>query len=84
MDIGPCKKGAPLVISFPHYLFADEAHQNSVIGLNPRKEAHQFYLESDPLTGVTVSVRARFQVGVVMERVHGLGYVVDYELIDSQ
>ncbi|XP_022698100.1 lysosome membrane protein 2-like isoform X1 [Varroa jacobsoni] len=73
MDIGPCKKGAPLVISFPHYLFADEAHQNSVIGLNPRKEAHQFYLESDPLTGVTVSVRARFQVGVVMERVHGLG-----------
>lgn len=73
MDIGPCKKGAPLVLSFPHYLYADEEHQNSVIGLDPRKEDHQFYLENDPLTGVTVSVRARFQVGVVMDRVHGLG-----------
>ncbi|XP_003747317.1 lysosome membrane protein 2 [Galendromus occidentalis] len=73
MDIGPCKKDAPLVVSFPHYLYADDKHLDSVVGMNPKKEKHQFYLESDPLTGVTVSVRARFQVGVILERVFGLG-----------
>ena len=75
MDIGPCKKDAPLVVSFPHYLYADEKHVDSVVGMNPKKEKHQFYLDSDPLTGVTVSVRARFQVGVILERVFGLGFV---------
>lgn len=75
MDIGPCKKDAPLVVSFPHYLFADEKHLDSVVGLNPKKDKHEFYLESDPLTGVTLSVRARFQVGVILERVFGLGFV---------
>ncbi|KAG0445182.1 hypothetical protein HPB47_018799 [Ixodes persulcatus] len=72
-DLGPCKQGAPLVLSFPHFLYADPAYLADVDGLRPDVDKHQFFFNSEPTLGVTVNVRGRIQVSVVLERVFGLG-----------
>lgn len=72
-DLGPCKQGAPLVLSFPHFLYADPAYLADVDGLHPDVDKHQFFFNSEPILGVTVNVRGRIQVSVVLERVFGLG-----------
>lgn len=72
-DLGPCKQGAPLVLSFPHFLFADPSYQADVDGMNPDADKHQFFFNSEPTLGVTVKVRGRIQISVILERVFGLG-----------
>ncbi|KAH7969645.1 hypothetical protein HPB52_020771 [Rhipicephalus sanguineus] len=72
-NLGPCKQGAPLVLSFPHFLYADSSYRADVDGMNPDPNKHQFFFNSEPTLGVTVNVRGRIQVSVVLERVFGLG-----------
>uniref|UniRef100_A0A1S4L9Z8 Scavenger receptor class B member 1 n=2 Tax=Ixodes scapularis TaxID=6945 RepID=A0A1S4L9Z8_IXOSC len=60
-DLGPCKQGAPLVLSFPHFLYADPAYLADVDGLHPDVTKHQFFFNSEPTLGVTVNVRGRIQ-----------------------
>ncbi|XP_075544565.1 scavenger receptor class B member 1-like isoform X1 [Dermacentor variabilis] len=72
-NLGPCKQGAPLVLSFPHFLYADSSYRADVDGMNPDPKRHQFFFHIEPTLGVTVNVRGRIQVSVVLERVFGLG-----------
>ncbi|XP_064482516.1 scavenger receptor class B member 1-like [Ornithodoros turicata] len=72
-DLAPCKQGAPLVLSFPHFLYADPSYLEGVSGLRPNASLHQFYFNSEPTLGVTVNARGRIQINVILERVFGLG-----------
>lgn len=72
-DLGPCKQGAPLVLSFPHFLYADPSYREGVNGVQPNASLHQFFFNSEPTLGVTVNVRGRIQISVILERVFGLG-----------
>lgn len=49
MDASPCKKGAPIALSLPHFYGADRRLMKSVVGLKPDKNLHETYLNIEPV-----------------------------------
>ena len=49
--ISPCQFGAPIVLSWPHFLHAEDKFTKSVEGLKPNKEKPAFYVDIQPTTG---------------------------------
>lgn len=66
IDLGPCKFGAPIYLSNPHFMDADKIYRDSVVGLNPVKENHTFWFDVEPTTGSTIQVAARIQLNVAI------------------
>ncbi|XP_006819753.1 lysosome membrane protein 2-like [Saccoglossus kowalevskii] len=66
LNTSVCHEGAPIVYSFPHFLYADK----DVIlpCMNPNKEEHQTLVEYDYVTGISMSVYKRMQVNVHLTR----------------
>ncbi|CAF1660279.1 unnamed protein product, partial [Didymodactylos carnosus] len=48
---GPVEIDLPVVASNPHFLYADQAVQASVIGLQPDDTSHLSYVDIEPMTG---------------------------------
>ncbi|XP_014254400.1 scavenger receptor class B member 1-like [Cimex lectularius] len=65
-SIKPCNYDAPLVISYPHFLYGDPELINHIDGLHPIKEKHEFYVDIHATLGLTLSSNSRFQIGVVI------------------
>ena len=65
--IGPCKFGAPLAVSWPHFLDTNPKIQ-SVQGLNPIRSKHQFYMNIQPEMGIGFSAYVRLQFNLKMEK----------------
>lgn len=68
LNMEPCKRdtGAPLALSFPHFYNADPSFTENVLGLQPEKEKHQFYLDVMPEFGFPLAIRPRFQLNIVI------------------
>lgn len=49
LDISRCKKGAPIVLSAPHFYKGDYRLQENVLGLEPEKSRHETFLEIEPV-----------------------------------
>lgn len=65
LDISRCKKGAPIVLSAPHFYKGDEyLTREEVIGLQPQKSLHETFLEIEPMTGVVLNAARRIQINV--------------------
>ena len=64
--IGPCKFGAPLAVSWPHFLDTNPKIQ-TVQGLNPIRSKHQFYMNVQPEMGIGFSAYIRMQFNLKME-----------------
>ncbi|XP_022694349.1 scavenger receptor class B member 1-like isoform X2 [Varroa jacobsoni] len=60
-EAGPCKQGAPILLSMPHFMHADPSFSEKVIGMNADPERHTFIMDHEPMTGMTVTVRGRLQ-----------------------
>jgi hypothetical protein len=39
-----------MVLSYPHFLFADNHYKNGVLGLSPVEEKHKIYLDIEPVS----------------------------------
>ncbi|XP_028967227.1 scavenger receptor class B member 1-like [Galendromus occidentalis] len=63
-ELAPCKKGAPLFISLPHFLQADPLFESRVTGMKPNASKHEFIIDHEPTTGMTVRVRGRIQASI--------------------
>ena len=66
--LGPCKFGAPLAVSQPHYLYADPNIYARVSGMNPDPAKHHFYMVLQPQMGIGVSAYVRMQMNLKMEK----------------
>lgn len=73
MDASPCKKGAPIVLSSPHFYNGDKRLLNGVKGLNPDKKKHETYLNIEPNTGLVFDATQRLQINVVIRPHTGIG-----------
>ncbi|XP_055926724.1 lysosome membrane protein 2-like [Argiope bruennichi] len=63
-----CKKGAPYVISMPHFLEGDESLQTAVEGINPSPEKHKTFVDVEPITGFVLNAAFRVQLNGVARR----------------
>jgi len=63
-------------LSKPHYLNGDVAfHQNQMdINIAPTSDAHETYLDVEPLTGRVFGGRKRLQLGVYLSSVRQISY----------
>ena len=74
MSMEPCKiapgdvgVGAPVALSMPHFYQADPSLLDTVVGLKPQKEKHEFYMDVVPELGFPLAIRPRFQLNVVIK-----------------
>lgn len=70
-DMSSCKYGAPVVMSFPHFLDADPIYTESLDGLKADPSKHQFYLDREPTTGISMGSAARLQFNVFINKPSG-------------
>jgi hypothetical protein len=48
-NISSCKFGAPMAVSWPHFLHGDPKLVEDVVGLNPDINRHGFFLDFQPV-----------------------------------
>ncbi|MGH0164676.1 UNVERIFIED_CONTAM: hypothetical protein FKN15_047307 [Acipenser sinensis] len=48
LKVNVCRKGAPVVVSFPHFYQADQKYVDAIEGLSPNKDDHETYLDINP------------------------------------
>lgn len=63
-DVSRCRQNAPIYISFPHFLYADDSVKNGVIGIAPDELAHRVTFDIEPHTGLVLSAQKRLQINV--------------------
>lgn len=62
--VSTCQKGAPIVLSSPHFYMGDNQYVNGVAGLSPSKERHETFLDIHPLTGLVLRASKRLQINI--------------------
>ncbi|XP_044296668.1 scavenger receptor class B member 1 isoform X2 [Varanus komodoensis] len=72
LNVSSCRYNVSLFLSQPHFLNADPALLDTVVGLHPSEEQHGFYLDVHPLTGVPLSCAIRMQLSLFMKQVNGI------------
>lgn len=63
-DLSPCQQNAPIYLSFPHFLDADNYYLQQLNGLKPNRSQHESYIDIEPQTGTPVDFIARIQIDV--------------------
>ncbi|XP_023345389.1 lysosome membrane protein 2 [Eurytemora carolleeae] len=71
--VSPCKYGAPLVVSWPHFLDAPQ-HADKVEGLTPVEEKHRFYMNIQPQMGMGLSAKVRLQINLDIMKAHEIPF----------
>ncbi|CAL1271603.1 unnamed protein product [Larinioides sclopetarius] len=71
-DISSCQYDAPVVLSFPHFYFADPVYLKGVNGLHPNASLHDFHIDVEPNTGFSIDAAVRFQVNMYIQRIYGI------------
>uniref|UniRef100_A0A1A9WDN4 Scavenger receptor class B n=1 Tax=Glossina brevipalpis TaxID=37001 RepID=A0A1A9WDN4_9MUSC len=66
-SVAPCAFNSSLYTSFPHFYKADPYYLESIEGLKPEKEKHEFFVTVEPNTGVPLEVGGGFQANYLME-----------------
>lgn len=74
-DMTGCQYNTPIVLSFPHFLDAEDKFKNAVKGLNPDRNVHGFYFDIQSVTGTTMSAKARIQINLSVKRSDGFNHI---------
>nr|WBG54460.1 scavenger receptor class B1 [Austinograea rodriguezensis] len=68
INVAPCRKGAPVVMSTPHFYQGSAKDVAELVGLEPHALEHETYLDVEPNTGVTFRAAKRIQVNMPLKR----------------
>ncbi|KAM9450698.1 lysosome membrane protein 2-like isoform 2-T2 [Clarias gariepinus] len=71
LDVSVCRKGAPIIVSFPHFYLADQKYIDAIEGISPVHEHHQTFLDLNPTTGVPVRTAKRVQINIKLNKIPG-------------
>ncbi|XP_007895114.2 lysosome membrane protein 2c [Callorhinchus milii] len=69
LNVSVCRKGAPIILSSPHFYQADQKYIDDIEGMDPNKENHETFLDINPLTGILLKVAKRLQINVYIEKI---------------
>lgn len=67
LNVSKCEQGAPIILSFPHFLYAAEHYQAQIDGLAPDVDAHRTVLQIERHTGLVLNAQERIQINVYLE-----------------
>jgi len=67
-DVRNCQFDAPIVLSWPHFLHAEDKYKDAIQGLSPKEDEHGFWFDIQPVTGTTVSAKARIQINILVRK----------------
>lgn len=73
-SLSTCQDGVPLYLSFPHFYGASGEGLRDFIGLEPKKELHETFLDVDPETGRVHNSVRRFQINIRLSKTTFGGY----------
>jgi len=79
IDLGVCKKGAPIFASTPHFLYGAEEYAEKA-KLHPDPKLHMTYIDLEPNTGVLLRASKKIQINVQIKpfkRLQGFKYAPD-------
>lgn len=62
--------GLPLFVSKPHFLDGDSSLAGSVVGMSPKREAHDTFIDIEPNTGMLARAHKRLQVVYAMDNMN--------------
>ena len=62
LRVGDCYGGLPIIMSAPHYFNVDPVIHDQVVGLDPRPDLHDTFIDIEKMTGVPLSAHKRIQV----------------------
>jgi len=66
--VSKCQFQAPIVLSWAHFLHADKSIRDKITGMTePELEKHGFWFDIQPITGTTMSAKARIQINVAVQ-----------------
>ncbi|XP_026571978.1 scavenger receptor class B member 1 isoform X2 [Pseudonaja textilis] len=71
-NISSCKLNAPIFISQPHFLNADPALLDTVVGLHPNEKDHDLFVDIHPLTGIPMNCSVQIQLNLFIKHVSGI------------
>ncbi|XP_074474870.1 lysosome membrane protein 2-like isoform X2 [Sebastes fasciatus] len=71
LKVSPCRKGAPVVASFPHFYLGEDKYVAAIEGMSPQREHHQTFLDLNPTTGVIVRANKRAQINILIGKLSG-------------
>ncbi|RWS28672.1 scavenger receptor class B member 1-like protein [Leptotrombidium deliense] len=72
MDFSKCYFGAPALVSLPHFLHADPYYSRTIDGLKPNEDKHEFWIDVEPITGISVDAALRFQINFHINKPSGI------------
>ncbi|KAG9480654.1 hypothetical protein GDO78_012231 [Eleutherodactylus coqui] len=67
LNVSMCKEGAPIILSQPHFYQAEKSIISSIVGIHPKKEYHETFMDINPLTGMLIRGAKRMQVNVYIK-----------------
>nr|XP_027202619.1 scavenger receptor class B member 1-like isoform X1 [Dermatophagoides pteronyssinus] len=67
-DLSECKYGAPVLLSYPHFLYAHPNYRENIGGLRPDRRKHQFHMMVEPNTGTSIRSYARIQINIYITK----------------
>ncbi|KAJ8670662.1 hypothetical protein QAD02_001921 [Eretmocerus hayati] len=68
MELYNCH-GAPIILTFPHLLWADERYAQTVDGLHPDPKKHQTFVDFEPNTGTLLQGSRRVQFNLIYRQI---------------
>ncbi|KAJ0183685.1 hypothetical protein K1T71_000108 [Dendrolimus kikuchii] len=71
MEIQSCV-GAPLVLTNPHFLYADPIYRSNIFGMMPVEDDHRIYIDIETNTGTPLRGAKRGQFNIFMRSVEGI------------
>jgi len=67
LNVSRCRQGAPVFISFPHLLYANDDYKSRVDGLTPDANIHRTVFEVEQHTGLVLNAQKRLQINVLIQ-----------------
>ena len=74
-DVTVCQFDTPIVLSWPHFLNAEEKYSKGVTGLKPDPEKHGFWFDIQDVTGTTLSAKARIQINMNVKKLKNFSHL---------
>ncbi|XP_053689569.1 sensory neuron membrane protein 2 isoform X2 [Sabethes cyaneus] len=71
LDLSTCFD-APVVLTLPHMMGADEQYSSLIEGFHPDPEKHQIFVDVEPLTGTPLNGGKRVQFNMFLRRIDSI------------